>query len=257
MQGQYLGRLDLVFNRDGEVTGWTGGNLLAIDDSFAPDTTVDDHLAGYRESIESYKSNFVGSTTVELIGERSLVRTQETNLGNAVADSMLLAASETGASMALVNGGGIRASIPAGDISLGDVLEVLPFHDPLVAIDITGGQLVAALENSVSMVEEEGGRFLQIAGCRFTWDPEAEPGSRVVSADIDTGSGYQALIPDKIYRVVTTHFLAGGGDGYHVFTYALNTIVLGDFDYQVFVDYIGQNSPLAHTVEGRITRLGD
>ena len=156
-----------------------------------------------------------------------------------------------------MNGGGIRASIPAGDISLGNVLEVLPFHNPLVVIDITGGQMVAALENGVSMVEQEGGRFPQVAGCRFTWDPQAEPGFRLVSSEIDTGNGYEPLNPDGIYRLVTTRFIAGGGDGYHVFTFALETIILDVFDYQVFADYLEQNSPLEHAVEGRITRLGE
>lgn len=253
-QGNYLGKLDVTFDKKGEVSSWDG-RLIPIDDTIPVDAAMNAQLQTWNQRIESLKQTKIGTTIVDLVGKRSLVRSQETNLGNVVADSMLGAAAYADADIALVNGGGIRTSIPAGDISLGNVMEVLPFQNLLVAIDITGGQLITALENGVSSVEEEAGRFPQIAGFRFNWNPLAAQGSRVTSIDIRQPDGsYQPIILDAIYRLVTSEFIAGGGDGYDVFTWALSTDILGIADYEAFIDYVENSSPLNAAVEGRIIR---
>ena len=98
-------------------------------------------------------NDVIGRAAVLLDGEKDSVRSRETNLGDMIADAVLDKAGPTGAAIAIVNGGSIRASIPAGDISLGKVLEVFPYDNYMVVIDLTGAQLIAALENGVSQVE--------------------------------------------------------------------------------------------------------
>src|SRR5690606_2596542 len=118
-------------------------------------------------------------------------------------------------SIALQNGGGIRASISKGPITLGDVMTVLPFNNELVAIELTGDQLLRALERSVSAYPAQNGGFLHVSGIKFTFDPEKDPYSRVVSVEILNSDGeYEPLDKDKSYMVATNSFTAKGGDGY-------------------------------------------
>lgn len=132
-----------------------------------------------RRPLEEIKRRVVGKTLVDLDGARERVRTQETNLGNLIADAYLEKARKAipETQLALVNGGGIRASIPAGDVTLGQVLEVMPFNNMLVILRLTGAEILEALENGVSKVEDEHGRFPQVAGMRYAFDPARPAGS--------------------------------------------------------------------------------
>jgi 5'-nucleotidase len=195
-----------------------------------------------------------GSTLVALDGEGQDVRTRETNLGNLVADAVLDRGRYINAVIALVNGGGIRSSLPAGDISIGQVYEVLPFDNYMVSADISGQQLLGALENGVSQVEAVQGRFLQVAGMRYKWDGSALPGKRIVSADVNTLDGYQPVETDKVYRVVTSDYVAGGGDGFTDIKAAANQVNLATPLTDVVAEYLGQHSPVNPQVEGRIMR---
>ena len=106
----------------------------------------------YKPGVEQLKQTEVGTTEVKLNGVRADVRTKETNLGNLIADGMLDAAQAAGtnAVIALQNGGGIRESIEAGKITMGDVMTVLPFNNDLVTITLTGAEIKEAMENGVS-----------------------------------------------------------------------------------------------------------
>jgi 5'-nucleotidase/UDP-sugar diphosphatase len=251
-QNKYLGRLNASFDRQGVIKKWDGSQLIPIDDKIEADPAGAAKIAEYQKSISFYTGTIIGKTVVDLDGERGHVRSQETNLGDLVADSMLDKAAKVQARVALISGGGIRASIPAGDVSLGSAINVLPFNDYLATVDISGSQLMSALENGVSRVEQGDGRFPQVAGLRFTWDPEASPGSRIRSVETRTINGYQPLDPGASYRIVLNNFDAGGGDGYTEFTQGQNAITLGYVDYEVLADYIKSHSPLNPAVEGRI-----
>ena len=248
--GKYLGRLDLSFDDAGILRNWEGV-LIPIDDTVVEDAAYAARLADYRGPMDELMSTVVGHTAVDLDGERSHVRTGETNLGNLIADSMLAKASMVNATIAIQNGGGIRASIPAGDVTLGEVMTVLPFENRLVTFDLTGEGIIAALENGVSQAENVAGRFPHVAGMRFTWDPDAKPGERVINVEIETPEGYRAIEPSAIYRVATNNFLYMGGDGYTVFQEGTNLINLGFMDYEVLAEYIGNNSPISPKIEGR------
>src|SRR5690606_27501281 len=144
----------------------------------APDEAVMDAIAGVKSQQEAILSEPVGETKVDLNGERESVRTGETNLGNLIADAML---AETGADAALTNGGGIRASIPAGTITKGQIITVLPFGNYIQTKNVTGEQLRAALEYGTSAYPESLGGFPHVAGITYKLDPAQPAGARVHS----------------------------------------------------------------------------
>jgi 5'-nucleotidase/UDP-sugar diphosphatase len=256
--GLALGRLDLIFDRRGVVRTATG-QPIPIDGSIAEATDVLDILAPYSEGVDQLMAESVGETTVDLDGDRSAVRSRETNLGDFIADAMLWKTQALDADVAIQNGGGIRATLPAGEVSMGQILEVLPFGNTITMVEISGDSLAAALENGVSQVEQGAGRFPQVAGLRFTYDPSAEPGARVRSVEVwnpDTGA-YKPLEPAQIYAVATNDFLATGGDGYDALLSETNAYETGWLVSDVTAEFLKLTSPISPQTEDRIQIVND
>jgi 5'-nucleotidase / UDP-sugar diphosphatase len=249
--GKWLGDIRVGFNAEGQVTNWQGAPI-PVDASITPDAGFEAQIAQYRGPIEQLRATVIGEAAVELDGSRANVRSRETNLGNLIADAMLDKTRPDGSQIVITNGGGIRASINAGPVTVGEVLEVLPFGNTLARVDLTGEQVKAALENGVGRVETGEGRFPQVAGMRFTYNPDAPAGSRVVSIEVMRDGSYVAIDPAATYRVVTNNFMLTGGDGYAVFTQGRNQLDTGFIMADVVMDYIGANSPVNPPVEGRI-----
>ncbi|RMD78610.1 MAG: multifunctional 2',3'-cyclic-nucleotide 2'-phosphodiesterase/5'-nucleotidase/3'-nucleotidase, partial [Chloroflexi bacterium] len=157
-------------------------------------------------------------------------------------------ARNSGATIAITNGGGIRASIPAGPVTVGQILEVLPFGNTLALVTLTGAQVIEALNNGVSQVESGAGRFPQVAGLRFTYDPSLPAASRVTSVTV----GGAPIDQNASYVVVTNNFMLTGGDGYSVFTRGRNQVDTGFILADVVEEYIAANSPVNPAVDGRI-----
>ena len=182
-------------------------------------------------------------------------------MGNVIADAMR---AETGAQIAIMNGGGIRASIEAGDITLGEVLTVQPFGNTIATFEAKGVDIIAALENGVSQLTVDAGsviragaagRFPQVSGLRYSFDPNLEPGNRVQSVEVLGEDGeYTEIDLEATYSVVTNNFVRQGGDGYSMFDEnAINPYDFGRVDYEALVDYLAANSPITAETEGRIT----
>lgn len=254
---RYLGRFDVDFDSNGVVQQAVKGQLTAVTDSIPPDETAAKKLLEYNDPISKLMQKAAGCTQVALDGEGEHVRTVETNMGDLVADAMLEKGRNINAVITLVNGGAIRSSVPAGDISIGQIYEVLPFDNYMVSADVSGTQLIAALENGVSQVEGVKGRFLQVAGLRYKWDAAAAPGKRIVSVEVKTLEGYKPVNVDEIYRVVTTDFIVGGGDGFSDIKSAVNQINMGFPLTDVVSEYLNRYSPVNPQVEGRILRNGN
>ena len=211
--------------------------------------TVDVHVREVK-----LEATVIGQTAVDLDGEHEHVRTMETNLGNLICDAMLWRTASDNTVIAIHNGGGIRASIPVGDVTMGQVLEVLPFGNIIINFDLTGAEIVEALENGVSKVEEVSGRFPQVGGMRYDFNPSLPAGSRIVMVEVGSPeAGYTPIDMNATYRVATNNFLYGGGDDYEVFkTKAKNAtetvLLLSD----TLADYIKALSPVSPALEERI-----
>lgn len=187
--------------------------------------------------VETAKSNFGKATSevvfhnpVALQGERNDVRTRETNLGNAIADAMEAYSKtgfETTGDFAVTNGGGIRASIDGNkDVTIGDIIKVLPFGNTITQIDVKGSDVKAMFEHALSAptVEKDGktaldanGAFLHISkSIKVHYDLTKPAGERVYAIEVlnKKTNKFEALNNTKTYKVVTNDFLAVGGDGF-------------------------------------------
>ena len=250
--GSYLGDLTVTFDENGKVTGYSGQPHF-IDASIQEDPVFAAKLQEFAAPVEEMKSNIVGQAAVDLDGEREHVRTRETNLGDLVTDTILWKTASDGTQIAIQNGGGIRSTIPAGDVSLGKILEVLPFGNQIVDMDLTGQQVWDALENGVSQVEGVKGRFPQVSGLRFVWDPTQPPGSRIVDVQVgNKDTGYTPLDLNATYRVAVNDFMSHGGDGYDMLTQGTNVYRTGVLLSDTLMEYFQTSSPVSAETEGRI-----
>ena len=258
--GKYLGQLVLTFDGDGDILSWEGAPVL-VDASVARDPAIQAIVDEMAVAVNAMRDETIGSTVNLLQGDRSVCRYAECTMGNLVADGMRWATQNSDVQVALINGGGLRTSIPAGDISTGSVLEVLPFSNNIATLKLTGADLLAALENGVSRAESPDnagtGRFPQVSGLRFSWDATKPVGERIVSAEVQNDDGsYSPLVPAAVYHVATLTFLRQGGDDYAIFAdKAIDPYDFGPSLTETIADYISQHSPLDLAPEGRITRV--
>jgi 5'-nucleotidase len=250
--GKYLGHLVLTFDDAGTLI-FASGNTIPIDASVVPDAKIAARVAELAAPLEELRARVVGEAATEIVGTRELCRAQECPMGNLVAEAMLDRARPLGAQIALQNGGGLRASIDAGPVTMGDVLTVLPFQNTLSTFDATGADVLAALENGVSQVADGAGRFAQVAGLKYSFDPAAPVGSRVSDVMVAGADGsFAPLDPAASYGMVSNNYIRTGGDGYAMFVDAANAYDYGPDLADVVVDYIGRLSPVSGKTDGRI-----
>ena len=245
---KYVGHLKLVFDDAGNVTEATGDTIL-LDASVAEDAAAVARVAELAGPIEEMKTRVVADAAAPIEGDRSVCRAMECPMGNLVADAMWDRVAEQGVQIAIQNGGGLRASIDAGEITMGVVLTVLPFQNTLSTFQVKGEAIVAALENGVGQIEEGAGRFPQVSGMSFTVDAAAEPGSRV--SDVMVGGAPIDLT--KVYGVVSNNYVRNGGDGYAMFEDAENAYDFGPDLADVTAEFISANAPYEPYTDGRIT----
>ena len=246
--GKYLGELNVTFDDEGNVTEASGEPIL-IDAAVTEDETTVARIAELAKPLEEVRSRIVARTDEPIGGDRETCRSQECTMGNLIADAMLARVQEQGIDIAIQNGGGIRASIDAGDVTMGEVLAVLPFQNTLSTFQVSGATILEALENGVSQMEEGGGRFPQVAGMTFAVDPAAEPGSRISDVMI----AGEPLDAEKTYGAVSNNFVRNGGDGYAMFKTAENAYDYGPDLADVTAEYIAANAPYKPYTDGRIT----
>jgi 5'-nucleotidase/UDP-sugar diphosphatase len=248
--GKSLGRADLYYYNN-QLVAFSGG-LAEYDEKVQADPEVEKMVQDIVKKIDEVMNVVIARSEVDLDGDRSLVRTRETNIGNFIADALLERTKSIPgkeADVALTNGGGIRTQLKAGDITKKDLYTLLPFPNTLVVIEVTGEELKQALENGVSKVEEAAGRFPQISGMSFTYDPKKPAGQRVLEVKV----GGQPLDLKKTYKLATTDFLATGGDGYTSLNKpAFNT---GYTMYSVVEEALIQRKTINPKVEGRIVEV--
>ncbi len=221
--------------------------LLPDSKEIKEDETVKALIEKLNEANAPLFAQVVGKTEVELDGLRENVRTKETNLGNLSTDALRVM---TGADCAVQNGGGIRASIKAGNITKLDMATVFPFGNTVEVREMTGKALLEALEHSVSAYPDANGGFLQVSGIVFKFNPAKEAGKRVVSVKV----GGKDLSLTKKYTVAMNNFTAAGGDGYEMFLGSKKVAELGTLE-DVLISYFEKNGTKGCEVSGRITTV--
>ncbi|CAH2717288.1 hypothetical protein BACCIP111895_04479 [Neobacillus rhizosphaerae] len=253
---KYLGVLNVSFDENGVVKAQEG-KLLDVN-TYKADEAAQAKVDELKKPLDELKKTVIGSSNVLLDGERNNVRYKETNLGNLIADGMAQKANEilkNNTTIAMQNGGGIRASIKQGDVTLGDIHTVMPFANLLVTLDLTGEEIWQALEHSVSKVESGAGQFMQVSGIQFKYDPAKPAFNRVWDVKVKTANGFEPVDKKKTYSVATNAFVADGGDGFTMFKKAKDAGRIHELllvDYEILTEYFKKNSPVSPAVEGRI-----
>lgn len=247
--GKVFGRMKVNFDDDGEVASWTDAAPILVDEAIADDPTVASMIAALNKPIETLKKTVMATTPFALTRDGG--NAGNSILGNIICDAMLAATEKTGAKLAIMNNGGIRANIDQGPITFDEVIQTSPFGNTLVVIDLTGSELLAALEHAAGRSGEDG-RGVGIHVSKWTkvkYDVSKPVGKRVVSASIN-GDAVEAA---KTYRIVTNSFVASGGDGFASIKdargYRLDT---GMLDRDALVDYLKVFKGDDPTVNARI-----
>ena len=252
--GKFLGELNVTFDDAGALIAASGEPLI-MDAGVPEDGVTVARIAELAQPLEQIREKVVAEAAAAIEGDRGVCRVQECAMGNLVADAMLARVADQGVTVAIANSGGLRASIDAGDVTMGEVLTVLPFQNTLSTFEISGQGLLNALENGVSQVEEVAGRFPQVAGLRFTWDPAAPAGARITEVRVAEGGGFVPLDPDATYLAVTNNYVRNGGDGYAMFAGDdKNAYDFGPDLAEVTAEYLAEHSPYRPYTDGRIAR---
>ncbi|HEU5194568.1 MAG TPA: 5'-nucleotidase C-terminal domain-containing protein, partial [Methylomirabilota bacterium] len=244
---RYLVQIDLWFASDGRLRerSWTFHEVSA---RLPDDPEAARVVAAYAERLGRELDIVVGHTATPLDARRAPLRTQETNIGDFVAD-VIRAHLKT--DVALMNGGGIRSDriVPAGPLTRRDVISLVPFNNVVVVLEMTGARLREALEFGLVDRERQGGQFLQVSGLALTFDPGRPPGDRIVSAQV----GGAPLASDARYRVAVIDFLARGGGGITAFRDArvLTGYGSGPLLSEIVLSAITAAGTIAPEVDGR------
>ena len=246
--GKFLGELNVVFDDEGVVTSAVGEPIL-IDRFVAEDAGTKARIAEAAGPLEEIRNRVVAEAAEPIGGDREVCRAKECSMGSLIADAMLDRVKDQGIEIAIQNGGGIRASIDAGPVTMGEVLTVLPFQNTLSTFQVSGATIIEALENGVSQVEEGAGRFPQVAGMTYAFDPKAEAGSRI--SDVMVGGA--PIDEAKMYGVVSNNYVRNGGDGYKMFKTAENAYDFGPDLADVTAEFLAAKGPFTPYTDGRIT----
>ncbi len=248
--------LRLRFERAGETHRLAGmaWDLLPVDGRWAEDAAILALGAEFEREVGSLLGATVATATVALDARGATLRRGESNIGNYAADAVRAALD---ADVALLNGGGFRADrlLGPGPLTRRDLLGLLPFQNPLVLLSVTGAQLRAALEHGLGKRVERGqsGAMPHVAGLRLTYDPRRPAGGRIVAITV----GGQPLRDEATYRLATSNYLAGGGDGYAMLKGlpVLRPAEGSPSETEVLIEAMardGHDAPIAPVADGRI-----
>ena len=174
-----------------------------------PDKEIERAIRKFQVENKKLFNEVIAQNPTALSGEYSSVRLQEMELGDFLTDAFRW---KTGADIGVINGGGIRSDLPAGNVTRGDPIAIFPFGNQLQVVEISGVKIREMLEHSVSGYPDTVGGFLQVSGLRFNFYTNNPVGSRI--SDIFVNN--KPLDDDKIYTLATVDFLISGGDGYEM-----------------------------------------
>ncbi|MCG5242663.1 bifunctional metallophosphatase/5'-nucleotidase [Azospirillum doebereinerae] len=255
-QAAWVLALDVTIDRQTDARGatrvvWSPEPRVIDSAAVTPDPAMEARAKAYAARLDSMLSMEVGRLDGTLDTRREAVRGGENAFANAVADTLRDALD---ADIALYNGGGIRGDRHYADgatLTRRDIYTELPYHDVGVVLEVTGQQLWDAVESGVAAVEQAQGRFPHLSNARVVVDPARPPGQRVQ----ELGVGGAPVDRKARYRLATSSFLAGGGDGYAVLSTAPRLVEDRDADFisTQLIAHIARTGVFAPRLDGRMT----
>lgn len=216
-----------------------------LDNGIEPNKEIANFISDIKKEQNKITEVKIGKTEVKLVGEREFVRAGETNLSNLIADAMMW---KSGADISITNGGGIRASINQGDITVGDVISVLPFGNYVITKELTGKDIKDALEHGFRDLPNVAGSLAQIGGMTVNVDITQPAGNRVSNIKLKNGKKFNL---NSKYLVATNDFMAIGGDDYLMFKGRKEVANFPGLD-EILIDYIKVKGITAKKADGRV-----
>ncbi len=249
--GEYMGNIGVVdvLVKDKEVVSETAFLISAadVDDpanselasaygitAVPEDPKVKAYIDSKKEELTAIYDVVIADVPMTLKGERADVRTKKTNLTKMICEAMTASAN---ADFTITNGGGIRASIEAGEVTKGEVITVLPFNNVVTTVELTGAEVYEAMEYGYRALPDATGSYAQ-TDLKVIYNKYAEPGKRIIRLYTPDG---KKIEKDAVYQVATNDFLAVGGDGYEWFT---DIISYGQLMSDVLEEYLTENYPV-------------
>ena len=193
--------------KDGKLLGYTF-NQIVLSADVPEDETVKAIVEKYQAELDAEMEVVIGQAANDIAWSSPLVRTKESALGNLAADALR---DYCDADIAIQNGGGVRAGLTAGDVTVGDIFAMLPFDNKVTLVEVTGQTVWDALENGISGYPATDGRFPQVSGLSYTFDGAKPAGERLISVTMEDGT---PLDLNAWYKLACNDFMCGGGDGY-------------------------------------------
>lgn len=251
--GEYVGDIEVTYDPQGKIVAYRGAPIH-ITNTTKQDEGLQAQIESWRGPFEEFAAEVLGNSKVEL--DQTTCQRQECLLGDFMADAMLAYRKNNtqDVDFAIINAGGIRATIDEGDITRGEVLTSFPFGNAIVQIEVDGKYLWEVLEGIVTGINvangEEVTSFFQVStGIKVNYNPENNNGSKLVAVTI----GDQPLDNSTKYQVVTLDFIAGGGDNF--FTPTTDFVTLDTQD-EVLTQYIQAQTPVSIRLDKRIEVIG-
>ena len=248
-----IGKTTITYDPISKKVSTSSSSLISTAEAqnYAPDAEIQ----AYIDEINAKQAELleiVGNVSEPLDGARVNVRTGETNLANLITDAIF---EKVNADVVLTNGGGIRASIDAGEITYGEAFEVLPFGNTISVIEVSGQDIVDALTHGTNVYPATKGAFPQVAGMSYVIEFDEDPNTPNQVAQVKING--QAIDLNKIYRLATNDFMASGGDGYTMFEGKAVVEEAGPM-LDVFVEKLRElsaDAPFSYSKDGRIKAI--
>jgi 5'-nucleotidase / UDP-sugar diphosphatase len=243
--GSEVGKLEIVYDKKTDrIISHSNKLIQVFDDEIEDDKATMAAINKWKkksEQIAREKTGTVSGALTRSYGE-------ESTLGNLVTDAML--AAHPGYEIALLNSGGLRQDIPSGTVTFGNIISAYPFPNTIVKLQLKGSEIKELFEHAASLTNG----ILQVSkGVNFIYNENHPTGSRVVSIKIKD----ELINDDKLYKVVTTNFLADGGDGYLSFKKAVERKNTPDLVFEAIRHYLKSDLEYQPLLEGRIIKILD
>ncbi|KAG8820596.1 hypothetical protein FRC19_008734 [Serendipita sp. 401] len=247
--GEYLGKMSIAFDSAGKIVSYEG-EPLRLGNTTAQDTELQNQIQQWRQPFDTLSAEQVG--TAEVVLDQSICQYSECTLGNVITDAMYEYRKNTGGNVdaAIINAGGIRASISEGNVTRGMVLTAFPFLNGIVDLTWSGKQLLQIFEGVVSrystLSQHATTSFMQVSKqIKFSWNVNNNNQTKLITFEIN---GEQVDL-NKNYTIVALDFMATGGD--YFWPSRTDFVALDTLDV-VLVKYLQAHSPVNASIEGRI-----